>query len=156
MGWASDDGGRARKRPAGRRACKRPAGNTPPRRGMFAPWEGAKVPPGPAGAAGGTIARSVTSPQSSLERLAKLVDPERALEPGHDHALLVDREQPRLGLQVERLHLGAKALIGLVADVDLLVDEGDLVAELLLQRHGDVGHRPADLRDAQLGCREQQ
>src|SRR5882757_2619971 len=89
--------------------------------------------------------------QRGVDRLTELVQTERALEPRGDDALAVDREHPRLGLEVERLHLRTQPLRGIVVGVDLLVDEDDPVAELVLELHGDFGHRPADPRVAQLG-----
>ena len=70
------------------------------------------------------------SSQRRLQRRAQLGRAERALQARDDHALAVDREQPRLGAQVKGLQLRAQALAGLVVHVDLLVDEGDPVREL--------------------------
>src|SRR5919199_2430673 len=58
-------------------------------------------------------------PQRRLNRLAELLHPERALEPRRDPPVAVDREQPGLGLEMERPQLRAQALRDLVVAVDL-------------------------------------
>ena len=68
----------------------------------------------------------------------------------------VDHEQPRLGLQVEGGHLRARSVVDAVVVVDLLMDEGDLVAVLLLHLLGDVGDRAADAALAEGRGREEQ
>src|SRR5215475_10845775 len=94
--------------------------------------------------------------QRGLERLRELGGPERTLESRGDDTPAVDREQPRLRAQVERLELWTEPLAGLVLHVYLLVDERDLVAEPVLELDGHIGHGPADARDAEPGSREQQ
>src|SRR5690349_10629469 len=58
--------------------------------------------------------------------LLELVDAERTLEALDDLAGLVDHERPRLRLQPELGELRADALVRVVVDVDLVVDEGDV------------------------------
>src|SRR5438874_12002901 len=87
--------------------------------------------------------RGCASSERFVPRCSRLVDPERSREPLYDHATAVEHEQPRLGLEVEGLELRAQSLVLVVADEDLLVDEGDAACELLLQRHEHVGDRAA-------------
>src|SRR4051794_32226496 len=89
-----------------------------------------------------------------LQRVLELALRERALEPGDDLPVAIDRERPRLGRQVVGEHLRPQALIlqartveaalpDLVAVVDLHVDERRLALVLGLQLLGDVDDRPA-------------
>src|SRR4051812_491627 len=91
------------------------------------------------------MAASLAS-EPGLERVLERVQPEGALEPGLDPAVGADDEQPRLGLKLVGAKRRAEALLDDVVDVDLLMDELDAVAVLLLELGGDVDDRPAYAR----------
>src|SRR5947199_5862316 len=100
--------------------------------------------------------RSRRSSKGRVERTPERSRPERAFEARDDHAVAVDREQPRLSPEVERPQLGAYTSARLVVDVDLFVEEGDAAPVLMLQLDRDVSHRPAHPRLAERGRREQE
>src|SRR5687768_1786089 len=86
--------------------------------------------------ASASVASSTTSPPSSqrgLHRPVELLDAKAALQAGGDSTFTVDREQPGLRSQAEPPQGRAEALSDVVVNVDLLVDELDLVAVLLLE-----------------------
>lgn len=80
-----------------------------------------------------------------LERRAGLAYAECAFKPRRDDPSPVYREEPRLGFEVEGAELGPQPLGRVVVDVDLLVDEHDPTAELVLERDHDVRHGATDL-----------
>src|SRR3954470_13354376 len=106
-----------------------------PSRTNLAPGAAPRGPPDRLGGPPGARERPSgqgRSAQRGLDRLAEFLDAEGALQARGDAAVAVDREQPRLGLEVERLERRAQPLVDAVVAVDLLVDEGDPVAVLLL------------------------
>src|SRR3954468_16263646 len=86
-------------------------------------------------AAGGARIQSlrIRRLERCLYRVLERLDAERALEPRGDLPVAPDNEQPRLRAQPERAQGRPKALVRVVADVDLLVDEVHAVAVLLLE-----------------------
>src|SRR3954451_16674015 len=105
-------------------------------------------------------ARPVGEPRSArrglVDRGLELGGGDGALEAGGDGAVAVDDERPGLGLQAPLEQLRPQALVGLVVLVDLLVDEGGLVAHLAADLLGDVDDRAADPALAERGRGEDQ